>query len=237
MARIKEIAVLLAAVFMALIVFSFVFTALTSLILPPSHASYSDKLVEDIGGDDFLVATLKGCLKVSERNIPDGNFTAASGTYGYYGAKNISYVDVEGRKGYLVVWKTTPDKYNQFNNDDVNVYISDYAKDDSAKCFIEYSYENKCVYGVIIGTANIKYNEDNLMYDILNLNPSGFKMAYSYVYPNSPSSTYSSPTSHYHTVVGDRYSLSRSDPGAYYDHYEYGDDYDIDDYLEVEGYD
>lgn len=42
---------------------------------------------------------------------------------------------------------------------------------------------------------------------------------------------------HYHTVVPDRYSLSRTDPGAYYDHYEYGDNYDIDDYLEFEGYD
>ena len=41
---------------------------------------------------------------------------------------------------------------------------------------------------------------------------------------------------HYHTVVGDRYSLSRDDLDAYYNHYEYGDDYGIDDYLEVEGY-
>ena len=42
---------------------------------------------------------------------------------------------------------------------------------------------------------------------------------------------------HYHTVVPDRYTLSRTDPGAYYDHYEYGDNYEIDDYLESEGYD
>ncbi len=35
----------------------------------------------------------------------------------------------------------------------------------------------------------------------------------------------------------DRHSLSRSDPGSYYDHYEYGDNYEIDDYLESQGYD
>lgn len=179
-----------------------------------------------------MVATFDNCLKINEKDIPDGNFTGASGTYGYYGAKNVSYVDVEGRKGYFIVWKTTQDHYIQFNNDDVNVYISDYASDDTAICFIEYSYESKYVYGIILGTENIRYQEDHLMYDILNLNPSGFRMVYSTV-----SGGYSAPTDHYHTVVGDRYSLSRSDPGAYYDHYEYGDDYDIDDYLEVEGYD
>lgn len=46
----------------------------------------------------------------------------------------------------------------------------------------------------------------------------------------------SSSHSHY-SVKTDPYELSRNDPGAYYDHYEYGDDYDIDDYLESEGYD
>lgn len=64
---------------------------------------------------------------------------------------------------------------------------------------------------------------------------------------SSPSS--SSSSSHYHgsgygssshsdyDVRDSRYELSRRDPGAYYDHYEYGEDYDIDDYLESEGFD
>lgn len=55
----------------------------------------------------------------------------------------------------------------------------------------------------------------------------------------SSGSGYSSSggSEHYHTVVGDRESLAYSDPDSYYDHYEYGDNYDIDDYLESEGYD
>ena len=117
------------------------------------------------------------------------------------------------------------------------MYISDYAKDGKSKCFIEYSYESKEVYGIILGTDNIRYSESDLMYEILDLNSSGFKLSYTTIYPTSTSGSFSGSQNHYHTVVGDRYSLSRSDPGAYYDHYEYGDDYGIDDYLEVEGYD
>lgn len=56
---------------------------------------------------------------------------------------------------------------------------------------------------------------------------------------SSPSTHYSSSSSnsHYRGVTTDQYDLARNDPGSYYDHYEYGDDYDIDDYLESEGYD
>ena len=74
------------------------------------------------------------------------------------------------------------------------------------------------------------------MYDILGLNRTGFDLTYS----NSGtghSGSYSGGGSSYHTVVPDRYTLSRTDPGAYYDHYEYGDNYDIDNYLESEGFD
>ncbi len=73
------------------------------------------------------------------------------------------------------------------------------------------------------------------MYDILGLNKSGFALVYSHVVPYH--GNYHSTGSSYHTVVPDRYTLSRTDPGAYYDHYEYGDNYDIDNYLESEGYD
>ena len=55
----------------------------------------------------------------------------------------------------------------------------------------------------------------------------------SHHYTSSPSS---SSNSHY-SVRTDPYELARNDPGSYYDHYEYGDNYEIDDYLESEGYD
>ena len=80
------------------------------------------------------------------------------------------------------------------------------------------------------------HSESALLYDILGLNRSEFTLTYSQT-SSAPSTYYSGGSSHYHTVVPDRYTLSRSDPGAYYDHYEYGDNYEIDDYLESEGYD
>jgi hypothetical protein len=89
---------------------------------------------------------------------------------------------------------------------------------------------------VIVGGDDIECSESKLMYEILNLNRSEFIQTYSTT-SNSYPSGYDGGSSHYHTVVPDRYTLSRTDPGAYYDHYEYGDNYDIDDYLESEGYD
>ena len=91
----------------------------------------------------------------------------------------------------------------------------------------------------MVSTKNKDISESKLIYDILGLNRTGFDLVYSSTSSKQPSysSSYSSGGNHYHTVVPDRYTLSRTDPGAYYDHYEYGDNYDIDNYLESEGYD
>ena len=178
------------------------FSWISSILAPPKADLLNDVVFEKIGGDDFLNVTIKYCLKIDEKDIPDGSFSTNEGELRYYNAKNITYVtgDVEG------------------------------------KCFVEYSYEHGSVYGVMLSTAKNSYSESQLMYKILGLNREGFDLVYSsaqYGY-----GSYSSgPSDHYHTVVPDRYTLSRTDPGAYYDHYEYGDNYEIDDYLESEGYD
>ncbi len=235
MSKPRSIVLLLIIVAIAILIKVTVMGSIASFIFPPSHASSSDTLIEDIGGDNFLTATLDGCLKINEENISDASFKTSSGEWRWYDAKNITYVTQYGTKNYMIVWKTAHDKYD-FKNEGVNLYLSDYLTDSAAKCFIEYSYENDCVYGIIIGTDNLRYSESQLMYDILGLNRTGFELAYS----NSGTSYgggYSGSGSSYHTVVPDRYTLSRTDPGAYYDHYEYGDNYDIDNYLESEGYD
>lgn len=234
MSEIKKVFGIIIALFFAVLIMSFIVGAVINLVLPPSEAVYGDEVVVDIGENDFLVATLKGCAKVSEEKIPDASFKTSAGQFSYFDAKNITYVDTQGRMDYLIVWKSTPDKYYDFKNGSVNQYVSAYLTDRDAKCFMEYSYENGEVYGIILGCDNIQYSESDLMYSILGLNRTGFSLSYT-----TPSSSYVSYDSgnHYHTVIPDRYTLSRTDPGAYYDHYEYGDDYGIDDYLEVEGYD
>ncbi|WP_407375750.1 hypothetical protein [Methanobrevibacter sp.] len=237
MSRPRNIILLLIIIIALVLVKMFVVGSFFNLIFPePSRADENDNVTVDIGGDGFLVATIKYSLLVNEKNISDSSFETADGTFRWYGAKNITYVNTFKMKDYLIVWKTTLDKYGWVDeNKDINQYISTYLTDRDAKCFIEYSYENKCVYGIVLGTSNISYSESNLMYKVLGLNTTGFDLTYS----SSGGGSYYTGSGYggYHTVVPDRYTLSRTDPGAYYDHYEYGDNYDIDDYLESEGFD
>lgn len=236
MSNAKKVAVILVGIFVALLVISFVVGNVFNLIFPPSEARYGDEVVVDIGGDNVLVATLDDCLKVSEESIPDGTFKTALGTDLFWkDAKNITYVDTYGKKGNMIVWKTSPDDYGIFDVDNIS-FVSDYLDSSDKTCFLVNFPEKNAVYGIIIGNDNISYAESQLLYDILGLN----RTEYSLTYDNpgyTSSVSYSDGSSHYHTVVPDRYTLSRTDPGAYYDHYEYGDNYEIDDYLESEGYD
>lgn len=54
---------------------------------------------------------------------------------------------------------------------------------------------------------------------------------------NYVSYSYESPSSHYKGVDTSPDTLAKNDPDSYYDYYEYGDNPDVDDYLESEGYD
>ena len=237
MSNLKKVGVILIGLFVALLLISFFVGSAVTLLFPPSEAVYSDRIVEDIGGDNALVATLKGCAEVSRKDIPDGNFkTDLNFNLGWKNAKNISYVDTYGNKGYMIVWKDSPENYPDLSSEKVAKYISDYVGSMNGTCFLVNFPENDAVYGIIVAGDDIECSESKLMYTILDLNRSEFKQTYStasYSYPSS----YDGGSSHYHTVIPDRYTLSRTDPGAYYDHYEYGDNYDIDSYLESQGYD
>ena len=112
--------------------------------------------------------------------------------------------------------------------------ISDYINSSDKNCFLVHFSGSDAVYGLILDHENISYPESQLLYTILGLDKSNFPTTYS---TSTSYGYYGGGSSHYHTVVPDRDTLARTDPGAYYDHYEYGDNYDIDDYLESEGYD
>ena len=204
-------------------------------LLKPPQAEYGDKIIEDIGGDGFLNITLDYSLKVKEESIPDGAFNTNEGEIRYFNAKNITYANTFAKQDYFIIWKASPDNYDWVQNKPVNQYISAYLTDGNGKCFVIYSYENKFVYGVMLSNNLKNVSESKFLYDILSLDKNSFNLVYTQPVQQSYGGT--SSGSHYHTVVPDRYTLSRTDPGAYYDHYEYGDNYAIDDYLEVEGYD
>ena len=58
-----------------------------------------------------------------------------------------------------------------------------------------------------------------------------------YYLSDSSDSSSSSHSSHYSGVDTSPNTIAKNDPDWYYEHYEYGDNPDIDDYLESEGYD
>ena len=196
-------------------------------------------VVEDIGGGNVLKATLKSCYKLGEEDIPNAYFNTSFGSYIWKDAKKITYLDGAGRTDYIIVWKCPAADYPEFSGDGI-LYISDYLTGDVGRCFMLYNPDNQMVYGIVADSDNITCSESKLMYDILGLNKSEYSLLNVEPPKNYSTGSYSSSSggsSHYHTVVPDRYTLSRTDPGAYYDHYEYGDNYEIDDYLESEGYD
>lgn len=235
MDRLKKTIILLGALFVFLCVAAVIVGSIFNLIIPPSEAIYGDEVIEDIGGDNALVATLDDCVKVSEKNIPDGTFKTALGQdLMWKNAKNISYVDTQGRHGSMIVWKAPPEEYDAISDTNSVSFISDYLDSNDGNCFLIHFPEKNAVYGIVLASDEISYSEYQVIANILGLNTSEFPLTYEIV---QPTPSYGSGSSHYHTVVPDRYTLSRTDPGAYYDHYEYGDNYDIDNYLESEGYD
>lgn len=50
----------------ALIIVGFAVSLVADAIFTPKYASYDDEVVEDIGGDNVLKATLKSCYKLGE---------------------------------------------------------------------------------------------------------------------------------------------------------------------------
>lgn len=187
----------------------------------PKKASVNDKIVEDIGGDSKLIVTLEDCLKTKEENISDGNLNGIA----CFSAKNISFVDFVGNNANMIIWKSSGEKYNISGN---NIQYLSGSYGDSVY-FLKYYPENDNIYGIIL---NGSYTLDELIYDILNQNSDETPKTNSYIEPYEPNARYNS-----YDIDESPYALAKNDPDWYYDHYEYEDNYDIDDYLESEGYD
>ena len=93
---------------------------------------------------------------------------------------------------------------------------------------LQYNPQNKIVYGIILDNNAKNFNLEELFYDILGLSRSDI---------NYHEPSYSSTSSSRYHVDTSPSTIARNDPDWYYDHYEYGDNYAIDNYLESQGYD
>lgn len=205
-----------------------------------SQTQSLDSISEDIGGDGVLILNIPYCYLLAEKDIPDGSFSNWNGAnFTWKNAKNISFTDEMGFDSYAIVWKTSPDDYNIDTSSDKDQFISGYTPRYQDIYFLEYSKSKNAVYGVILGNHNQLYSQSDLVYDMLGFDESQLNMSSSA--PGNllspPSSSSGGGGSHYGGVDTSPYGLAKNDPGAYYDHYEYGDNYDIDDYLESQGFD
>lgn len=202
----------------------------------PQQASLNDNINIDIGGDDFLVAKLDECLKINEKSINDGfALNKNHNEVNWYDAKNISFVDSSGYNGFMIVWKTPVKNYK---NKDINdtEYGELSGEFNKASYFIAYNPKTTSMYGIILDKHG--YDVKNLIEDVLGFNfPKQYETrsntSSDYNYNNYGGSSYSSPS---YDVDDSPETIAKNDPDWYYDHYEYGDYPEIDDYLESQGY-
>ena len=222
-----------AYVFVILFVLGLLIGGVIYLTSPPSYAGFNDKVILDIGQDGYMIATIDDALEYKNEKIPDGEVKVSSNTVlKWKDARNVSFVDTVGKKCYAIVWKAS------INDMDFEVKDSSKVSYDYGDIFgvnsmyaiycLKYNPQNKMVYGIILDNNHHNYDLNDLLYKILNLNRSDVN--YHEYYPSSGSS------SHYGVDTSPS-TIARNDPDWYYDHYEYGDNPKIDDYLESQGYD
>lgn len=215
------------------------FTLKNMVTITPNQADLNDNIHIDIGGDNFLVAHLDECLKINEKSIDDGfALNKDNNEVHWYDAKNISFIDSSGHNGFMIVWKTPLQKYNDgyINGDTEYGELSNTFN--KASYFIAYNPTTTSIYGIILDKHG--YDINNLIHDVLgfnlpNQNETTFNTSndYNNNYNTYSSSSYSSPR---YDVDTSPETIARDDPDWYYDHYEYGENREIDDYLESQGY-
>lgn len=200
--------------------------------LPAIHA-----FDEEVGGNMFITAHFENATKINQERVPSASFTTLQNhTFHYENAYKITYKNPDGKMDYFITWScnVTDDYYALYDMHDLNYFYSDYTVDNKV-VYMEIPPSSDYVYGIILDTQNISYTEADLVHGILDLD---------YVLSND---TYDVPTAvnggfgysqgHYNGPVIEPYELARNDPWAYYDHFDYEDNVDIDEYLYDEGYD
>lgn len=95
--------------------------------------------------------------------------------------------------------------------------------------------QNRRIIAVLIVTIILILTVGGCM-SVLSLNDHSSDYSSTHYYVSNGGGS-SSSSSHYGGVDDSPHTIAKNDPDWYYDHYEYGDNPDIDDYLESQGYD
>ena len=210
----KNLFKIILIIFALLFVLSILIGVISNFNSPPSVAGIGDNVTIDIGQDGYLVANIDKALEYSNKNIADGEVQVPTSAYKvlkWVHARNISYVDYSGKKGYAIVWKASPDEMGiDINN--TKAIAHDYGRIFNqnhmfALYYLQYNPQNKMVYGIILDNNAHPYDLNDLLYGILGLSRSDVN--YHDYYPSSSSS------SHYRGVDNSPHTIARNDPDWY----------------------
>lgn len=204
---------------------------ITALLMPTIHAENGFDIA--LGDYPFLVATFDGCEIISQERIPDGNFTTLHDyTFRWHNATKVTYRNAEGKTDYLMVWQCWPtEEYDVvYGMHELDSYYSDYTKDNKSVVFMEIP-KAKYVYGILVDTQNISYTEEELVHGMMNL--FAHELTNSGYHYSTPIDVHdaSPKESRYIAPNSDQWMMAINDPDWYYDHYDYGDNGYIDEYL------
>ena len=191
--------------------------AIILLLLPAASAYIYTEEVDGslqvpVGGNMFLTATLENATKLNQEGVSDSNFTTGNHTFPYQAAY----------KPYL----------DDYIFDDYYRFYSGYLSDNKTPIAME--TDGDYVYGIILDTKNITYDEADLVHGILG--KYNYALSNGSSLPSAPSAQFYHE-SHYNGPVIDPYETARNDPYAYYDYFDYEDNIAIDEYLYDQGYD
>lgn len=211
---------------------SFILLSIILLIsLPFTYAE--DGFDYPIGDSIFLKASFDNCTILNQEQIEPGNFTTIHNhTFHWENAIKVTYKNNEGKIDYFIVWQCNQSEeyYILYDMHDLTYHYSDYTVDNKSVVYVE--NDGDYAYGILADTQNISYSEDELVHGILGL--SSYELTNSGYHYNPPIDVHDA-SPHYYKPHGSsnsaKWDMAINDPDWYYDHYDYGDNGDIDEYL------
>lgn len=108
------------------------------IIITPAAA---EDAVITVCDEEMTYATLENASVISRQGFSGGNFTTLQGdTFHYGNALNVTYLNSESVRDYLIVWKCEiSDDYYPILDSDWHYYF-DYTNDRNGLVYMEISY-------------------------------------------------------------------------------------------------
>lgn len=210
--------------------------ALFLLLLFTSTIHAEEGIEYYIGYGTPTRANFDNCTQINKEVISPGNFTTIHNqTFHWDAAYKITYKNNEGKIDYFIIWQSnTSAEYTfLYSFHELATYYSDYSKDNKSVAYMEIPLIEDQVYGILVDTQNISYSEEDLVHGILGLS-SVYELTNSGYHYNPPIDYIDASPHDYQphkSSKSEQWDMAINDPDWYYDHYDYGDNGDIDQYL------